>query len=300
MNQRIVHADTSVSEPDVTTESHITVLGASGFIGGHLSRYLYRVGLEHSTPARYDERLYDRHLGHVVYCIGLTADFRSRPFDTVEAHICFLSRLIEHARFSSLTYLSSVRVYGQSTYTREDAELTIDPKSPGDLYNLSKLMGESLCLHCGHPNMKIARLSNIVGARRDRDSFIGQMLHEAEQYHRIELKSSGTASRDYLDVEDAVSLLTSIALSDSHGIFNVASGECIQNQGVAALIADRLNVEFVQSVDQESYGTNQIDIERVQREFDFRPRRFHDYFPEFLSVHVKQKHSRHMPPRNNA
>jgi len=122
----------------------LTVLGASGFIGSHLVNSLRAEGIEHDAPARGDD-LTGRHLGHVVFCIGVTADFRSRPFDTVEAHVCRLLDVVKNCSFESLTYLSSTRVYRSGDGpAREGDHLVMDPQRIDDLYGLSKATGEAL------------------------------------------------------------------------------------------------------------------------------------------------------------
>jgi len=40
------------------------------------------------TPFRIDP-------GHVIYCIGLTADFRQKPFETIEAHVSKLAEVAQ-------------------------------------------------------------------------------------------------------------------------------------------------------------------------------------------------------------
>jgi len=84
-----------------------TVLGAGGFIGSHLLAHLRQAGHDCFAPARGDATLFAEELGHVIYCIGLTADFRSRPFDTVRAHVCLLADVLEKApfRFVALSFL---------------------------------------------------------------------------------------------------------------------------------------------------------------------------------------------------
>ncbi len=57
-------------------------------------------------------------LGHAFYCIGLTADFRSRPFETIEAHCGLLKEVLSGSRFSSFVYLSSTRVYARGKLDR--------------------------------------------------------------------------------------------------------------------------------------------------------------------------------------
>ena len=55
-----------------------TVLGASGAIGRRLVGYLRQTGHVVYTPERGDPGVWTRPLGHVIYAIGLTADFRQR------------------------------------------------------------------------------------------------------------------------------------------------------------------------------------------------------------------------------
>jgi nucleoside-diphosphate-sugar epimerase len=225
----------------------------------------------------------------VVYAIGLTADFRTRPLETVEAHVCVLRRLLAEARFDSLTYLSSTRVYAGGTDTVEDATLRVNPNNPSDLYNLSKLTGEALCLHAGRSGMKVARLSNVVGLRRDPDTFIDQLMREARGSGRAVLRSQASDRKDYIALADAVSLLTRIALAPVAGIFNVASGEAVTNATVARLLDEVLGITVQQQPDAPSWDFEPIDTARVRHAFGFQPRQFESFFTEFLQANRQLK-----------
>ena len=135
--------------------ARFTVLGGTGFVGAHLARFLRACGDEVAVPPR--DAALSGDLSHVVYAIGLTADFRTRPFATIEAHVCRLSRLLERAKFESLLYLSSTRVYARTSVALEDMALAVDPTVTDDLYNVSKLAGESLCLSRETPTVRVAR-----------------------------------------------------------------------------------------------------------------------------------------------
>src|SRR5437764_55398 len=127
----------------------ITVLGASGFIGSHLVKRLGELEIECFAPRR-DEKLSTKNLGDIIYCIGLTADFRSRPFDTVNAHVCKLLEVLRDSTFDSLLYVSSTRLYGTHLQTaREEDSLQFAPLDPTDIFSLSKAMGESLSFASG-------------------------------------------------------------------------------------------------------------------------------------------------------
>ena len=275
-----------------TTHKHFTILGANGFIGRHLVEYLRGQGHECNTPEKGDESIFKTPLGDVIYAIGLTADFRTRPLETVEAHVCVLRRLMAEGDFESLTYLSSTRVYTNSNTTSETATILVNPLESGDLYNISKLMGESLCLHGGRPNAKVIRLSNIVGLRADADSFIDQLLEEGYTAGRIELNSGLDSKKDYLYIDDAISLIEAIASSSKNGIFNVASGEGVKNAQIIHFLETKMGFHSSVSVDAPVRDFVPIDITKIRDEFEFSPRKFSDYFPYFLDLARKIKDSK--------
>jgi len=266
----------------------ITVLGGTGFIGSHLVRHLTHSHFDFCVPGRH-EPLSKEPLGHVIYSIGLTADFRSRPLDTVEAHVCLLRQLLAQGNFTSLTYLSSTRVYTGVTNTSENNALVVNPNVPSDLYNLSKLMGESLCLHGGHPLTRVARLSNTVGLRPDPDIFIDQLLEEGRQTGRIRLQTSLESRKDYLYIDDAVSALIDISTSPARGIINVASGQAVSNREIMEMLSEHMGFSFEVAPDAPTWKFQPIDTTRLRVEFSHTPRLFHDYFPEFLHQYRKTK-----------
>jgi nucleoside-diphosphate-sugar epimerase len=201
-----------------------TVLGNTGYIGRPLTQYLQSLDWEVLTPARGDEAsLWAQDLGTVFYCVGLTADFRSYPLETVEAHVELLRRVLAQARFKKLVYLSSTRIYRGAANTAEEQTLVCNPHDADDLYKLSKLMGESLALQSGRPCL-VARLSNIVGGdMRYANSFVQQLWSEARAGH-IVLRSHPDSVKDYAAIDDVVSLLVRIAESSRHRVYNLASG----------------------------------------------------------------------------
>ena len=205
--------------------STFTVLGASGYIGSRLVAHLQAQGHTVWAPTRGDAEVFTRPLGHVIYCVGLTADFRTRPFDTVDAHVGLLAEVLRRAQFDSLLYLSSTRVYMGSASTHEDAALSVLPGDPSYLYNLSKLTGESLCHASGRPGVRVARLSNVVGPGLDAASgnLVADLLHQARQGHMV-LRSDPQSAKDYVHVADVLDWLPRIALQGCHPVYNVASG----------------------------------------------------------------------------
>lgn len=259
-----------------------TVLGASGFIGRHLVAALMRQGHQVYAPAKGSEEIFSQPLGHVIYCVGLTADFRTRPFDTVRAHVTFLSDVLEKAKFESLLYLSSTRVYARSGSGTEQTTIPVDIHDSSDLYNITKLAGESLCRSCGRTGVKIARLSNVIGDDPGSENFLFALIREALT-GRIVLQSDPASSKDYILLRDVVSLLPRIAASGSNFIYNVASGQNLAHTDIInALVGlTSCRYEVLNGAPLQDFPI--IDISRVQKEFDFSPSSVLDQLPDLLA-----------------
>jgi len=250
----------------------ITVFGGNGFVGRHVVRLLQGQGQAITVPARGKE-LYQSHLGHAIYCIGLTADFRSRPFDTAEAHVCLLQRLLTQCRYHSFTYLSSTRVYqGLSTTGTEGTSLRVCPEDPDHLYNLSKLMGESL-VHAAAGRTHVVRLSNVYGADWSSSNFLTSVIRAAVCDAHVELRSPGNITRDFVAVDDVAKLVGAIALTGQSASYNVASGRSYRSDEVLAAVRAHTGCQVSCPVPDTDAGRfPQIDISRIQQEFSFQPR----------------------------
>lgn len=251
--------------------NRITVLGASGFIGSHLVTALKARGAEHIALARTDS-LPKQNLGDLIYCIGLTADFRAQPLETVEAHVCTLRQVLESCEFDSVTYLSSTRVYGKSIETTEESDsLPVNPDEPDELYNISKLMGESLALSSGK-KARVVRLSNVYGDDFSSRNFLTTIIDEAISKHKIVLRTAPESAKDYVSVDDVVRVLLEIVARGSERLYNVASGENLTNAKLAAAIRKITGCSIEFAPDAPCVTFPQIDIARIRSEFDFEPR----------------------------
>ena len=253
-----------------------TVIGANGFVGSALvarlkvdGRSVLPVGRGDALPAE---------PGDVFFCAGLTADFRSRRHATVEAHVTLISQVLETAAFRSLTYLSSTRVYQRAASGREDALIPTDPNDPSDLYNLSKLTGESLCLADERPAVRVVRLSNLIGPGELSPSFIGSLVADARQGAPVVIRSSSESAKDYVALEDALEALVRIPDRARSRLLNVAGGRRTSNRE----IADLLKRHFQVDVRIEGVGDPQvfpeIAIDRMRDELGIVPVQLPDLF----------------------
>jgi nucleoside-diphosphate-sugar epimerase len=211
-----------------------TVLGAKGFIGSRLA-----AALKNSyAPVRGDEEeVFKRPLGTVFYCIGLTGDYKERPFDTVEAHISYLNRVLEKGNFGQIIYLSSTRLYDGSGTTKEESDLVLNPENPRHLYDLSKALGENMCLTASGGKGCVARLSSVYDDAPEATGFLPILLRRLKRERRFTLDSKSGIVRDYVHVDDVVHGLIKLSETKTSGIVNIASGENVSNQN----IADTLN-----------------------------------------------------------
>lgn len=264
---------------------NFTVLGASGFIGSRLVNHLRSTGHVCFAPMRDDPIIPERNLGHVVYCIGLTADFRERPIDTIRAHVCRLADVLETSRFDSLLYLSSTRVYRDATDTREDARLTASPCVPDDLYNLSKLAGEALCLACESDTVRVARLSNVIGVGPTSETFFTQVLRQALLQGRIELRTTLDSVKDYISIDDVVEILPRLAVDGKKRIYNVASGINISHREIIERLVALTGCEIALSPDARLSRFPPVDIERIRAEFRFSPASVLDTLPGLVAAY---------------
>ncbi|MFQ5589141.1 MAG: NAD-dependent epimerase/dehydratase family protein [Nitrospiria bacterium] len=246
-----------------------TVLGATGFIGSHLSEFLMKAGEECLTPYRDDPAIYGQNLGHVLYCIGLTADFRERPFDTIRAHVVHLMHVLENCTFDSFLYLSSTRLYLKGNQAEETVDIRVNANDPEDLYNLSKLMGESVCFASDHPNVRVARLSNVFGKKEGGADFLSSVIHDAVERGKVVLTTSMASEKDYVSVEDVVALLPKIAVSGRERLYNVASGENISNRILLREIQRHTGCAVTMADHTQVSRFPEIAITRIKSEFGF-------------------------------
>jgi len=252
-----------------------TILGASGFIGSALARALRTAGDDCIAPERAAMGALlegNTALGHVIWCVGLTADFRERPFDTVRAHVCDLLPWLQQGRFDSFLYLSSTRVYGGCERAEETAALTVQPSRPDDLYNLTKLTGEALCLTQPRTDVRVVRLSTVIGERPDAHDFVAALLREGRATGSVRLRDHADSAKDYIALEDVVDLLPCIACAGTQRLYNVAAGSNLTHWQVAQSLAAPAGWRVICEGAAPPVIFPLIGTGRIRQEFGFSPR----------------------------
>jgi cephalosporin hydroxylase/nucleoside-diphosphate-sugar epimerase len=270
-----------------------TIFGSTGFVGAALKRLLASQGHEVLTPdrtwiangraKRFRSPPFSDDLGHVIYCIGLTADFRNRQHETIEAHVSLLNELLEELRYESFLYLSSTRVYQHGAETSEAANLQVNPLNSGDLYNLSKLTGESACLARKGQTVRVARMSNVIGFDASSQNFVNDVIRSAITHSAVTLSESLDSEKNYIHVDNAAQALINIATRGRHRIYNVAGPSNITHEQILRVVERETGATIASSSDPKKHALASIDICRYTEEFGPVPDDVLTRLPEVIS-----------------
>lgn len=256
-----------------------TIIGASGFIGSHLLAHLNSQGAECFAPRRGERDVFGCELGHVIYCAGLTADFREHPLDAVEAHVAYLLEILRGSTFDSLLYLSSTRVYAGATGTAEDARLAVSPLDADQLYNLSKLTGEAVCFAAPRGRVRVVRLSNVYGLEPASENFLNSLIRDALNGRRPTLNTTLDSAKDYISVDDVTRLLPDIAARGRERIYNLAAGANVTNAEIVEVLGRATGCRFQVDAAARRVIFPEIDTRRVKNEYGFVARSLIEALP---------------------
>lgn len=247
-----------------------TILGAGGFIGTAVVARLKSLGCtvhavtRASLPNLFATR---RRVGHVIDCIGITGDFRTRLLDTAEAHVGLVARCLADLQFESFLLLSSTRIYARAASTSEDAAIPTLPTDPSDLYNLTKLAGEALCLTDPRPAIRVVRLSNVYGAGVPVDTFLGEVLAEGLSSGNVVFRQSEGSAKDYVSLDAVTRLLPAIVTSGRERLYNVATGRNTSHAAIAQRLQRVTDWRISFAADAPTQCNAPIDTTRIATEF---------------------------------
>lgn len=267
-----------------------TVVGAGGFIGSHLRARLEEQGHAVQAPERSDGAWLQGpgELGHVIYCAGLTSDTLTRPYEAVRAHVDLVAEILERARFDSLLYLSSTRVYAGAASGSEDARLCIDPRAEDDFFASTKLMGEALCAAGGPRPVRVVRLSNVYGADVGSGNFLSSIISDALLKGEVVLETALDSAKDYVSIDDVCDVLPQIALGGRQDVYNVASAINVPNRELIEALADITSCTWQVEEGAPTRTFPVIDTARLRAEFPWEPATVLDDLPELVSVFAEE------------
>ena len=247
-----------------------TVLGSKGFIGKEFTKYLEKKGHECFTPEIREESLKGIDLGHVIYSAGIP-NFMQRPYDAVDAHVCQLKNILENSNFESLVYFSGGRVYNKINSTKENDNLIFNPTDKDDLYGISKIMGESLCIASENPRVHIVRLTNVTGNNFTSKLFLPSIIRDAIIKNKIKIFTTLSSKKDYVYIDDVLDLIPKISINGKDKIYNIASGKNIKSEKLINKISKITGCSVEVSSDAKEYSYPETSIIKIKKEFNFHP-----------------------------
>ena len=211
------------------------------FINSRFPNYLDKPNFKYvcqdvNLPLQYDESVdYIMHLASNAH----PALFKTDPVGTIKANIIGLLNLLEFAKDKSVTrvlYTSTGEVYGEkegiTAFCEEDLGF-VNPTLYRSCYPNSKRCAETLCVSFSEQygvSTVIARPSHVYGPTMTKNDsrvyaeFIRNVLNDED----ITLKSTGSQTRSYTYVADAVSaLLYILVFGEDKNAYNIANPNSI-------------------------------------------------------------------------
>lgn len=247
-----------------------TIFGGRGFIGSEFVKTLRIQGHEVYIPKRDDKSIFLKNLGHVIYAAGY-GNCQEDPYNVVDANLALLNRVLYQARFESLTYLSSTRVYVGDNKSSENSDITISITDTRRLFNLSKLTAEELCLKSNRRCL-IVRPSNVYGAAIESNLFLPSIIRDALNKGIVNMYVTEEYEKDYVYVGDVVNSTLELIQKEVTGIINIAFGRNISAKQLAEVLIKNTNCEIKWHVANDIDFFNKINIEKIKNLIEYNPR----------------------------
>ncbi|WP_157976581.1 NAD-dependent epimerase/dehydratase family protein [Parahaliea mediterranea] len=225
--------------------------------------------------------------GCVVYTASSSTPGSSagKPVDEIEQHLRPLSILLQQLQFEApphLIYLSSAgATYGNVT---GKPFVEADLPRPASYHGATKFAAEMLITAWAHQykgKATVFRPSNVYGpGQQTRQGFgiIPAALSAQQQNKTLEIWGDGSAIRDYLYIDDLITLLSK-AIDDGGSpgtsTFNASSGDCVSLNQLLDIIAGigglGLNLRFkpARAVDASEV---RFDSTKTQQHFNWQPK----------------------------
>jgi len=221
----------------------IVILGHTGFIGGHLVRYLKDNSPEieiigRSFPA-FDltkcgdacksAELFNKQTA-VIMLSAIKRQFRDdlESFRQNLMMVTNLCKVLQEKPVARVIYFSSAAVYGEDIDNSRITEET--PVCPTSYYGIAKSAGERIfwktCSLNGSGSLVVLRPPTAYGPGDEGGTYgpVG-FLRAAVMGDPIILWGDGEELRDFLFVEDLAAIVHGLVFQDFEGVLNVASGK---------------------------------------------------------------------------
>lgn len=177
------------------------------------------------------------------YNIIINSFFPSQKIPSIDNYSEFvlrslipLSKILDNIAFKKINkiiYSSSSSIYFQSYEFRNNKK--------HDLYSLAKILSENILKTYSKKNkvsIVIARIFNIYGDE-DEHSIVSKIIESYNKKKRLYLYNNGQSIRDFINVEDVVTIYKKILKSSIQGDIDVGTGYGIKIKDIIQKLKKR-------------------------------------------------------------
>ena len=249
-----------------------TIFG-QGFVGTNIVKFLKKKKCKVFLPKK-GKYKFNKNLHNVIYCIG-NDNWLNDPKGSFEANLGIVPKIIFDNKFSSFTLISSTRLYlgNSKKNTKENNLIHINPNSRNFFFNSLKLSAESLCLSLPNKRIKVVRMSNLFGYNFSNQIYLlPTLIRNAINNKKINIFINKKSSKDFLCINEAFEVLLKIIKKGKYRLYNVASGKNIELSKISQKIKKITNCKINYKNQYKLIKEPIIDINRIKKEFNFKPK----------------------------
>jgi len=190
----------------------------------------------------------------IIHLAAITSlpDCESNPLETIRINVSGTANVLEFARKNSVPHVvfaSTSAVYENNDVKVFTEDLEVNPRL---YYSLSKKMAEEL-VHSYRENygvkVTILRFFNVFGPDGDQTRpnppLLNFVYRELNKGKAPVLSGDGEQVRDFIWVEDIVSMLELCMLKQPNDVFNVCTGVAVSVNLISQWVAEALGKEHI-------------------------------------------------------
>ena len=287
------------------TRKKLLVTGASGFLGGHASRFFSRAdfdvfGIGHGQPSRdvglslqdYIDgsvafeslKVFGLEFDYIIHCAGGGKVHSSieEPYSDFRKTVGGTAALLEYLRLENqnayLIYPSSASVVG------EIEEMPISENSdgfPASPYSMHKKICEQMCnLYVRQYGLKIGilRLFSIFGEGLKKQIMWDSVRKFGSDESPVIFKGSGEETRDFIHIEEVLNIFNVMLDNEIIETINGGTGEARTVREVVGLIKKSMQIEkefiFEHQTNKGNPTNMQASTEKLEEFYQLSNRNF--------------------------
>lgn len=236
----------------------ILITGASGFIGQHLVRALYKTNTVFPVNNVNEIQHWDY---DIIFHLGGNTDTRKTYAPEHIINVLDFSLICQIAnRGTPLVYASSASVYGNQESPLSTVTSEVSPLNP---YAISKALIEKYASFCPNFSKIGLRYFNVYGPGEQHkvgyNSMVYQIMKAVKSKSPVKLFASGQQERDFVYIDDVIDYTLKagelVLNKNFNTVYNVGSGKSVSFNKVCEVVAKETG--------------NVVDIEYIKQKYEF-------------------------------